>query len=169
MKIAIVYKSATGNTRKVAEALKEALAGQELVYVGEPKAGIEADLYFVGSWTDKGSCVSPIAEFLKTLEQKSIAFFGTAGFGGSEEYYQNLYTRATGEVSDTNRLLKPFYCQGKMPMAVRDRYVKLLTEHPDDKKLQVSVENFDKALSHPDEADLADAKVWALSVLEKLR
>ena len=27
-----------------------------IVYFGEPKPDIVADLYFVGSWTDKGSC-----------------------------------------------------------------------------------------------------------------
>ena len=39
-------------------------------------------------------------------------------------------------------------------MQIRDRYVDLIKEHPDDKRLKVSVENFDKALPHPDQEDL---------------
>ena len=47
-KIAIIYKSLTGNTRQVAEAIRDALGGEEIVYFGEPKPDIVADLYFVG-------------------------------------------------------------------------------------------------------------------------
>ena len=46
-KIAIIYKSLTGNTRQVAEAIRDALGGEEIVYFGEPKPDIVADLYFV--------------------------------------------------------------------------------------------------------------------------
>ena len=89
-KIAIIYKSLTGNTRQVAEAIRDALGGEEIVYFGEPKPDIVADLYFVGSWTDKGSCDGTIGEYLKQLAGKKLAVFGTAGYGGSREYYQKL-------------------------------------------------------------------------------
>ncbi|WP_365844687.1 flavodoxin family protein, partial [Clostridium sp.] len=55
MKIAIVYDSITGNTKKIAEELKKEINGLNLVYFGEPQ-NVEADLYIVGSWTDKGMC-----------------------------------------------------------------------------------------------------------------
>ena len=164
-KIAIIYKSLTGNTRQVAEAIRDALGGEEIVYFGEPKPDIVADLYFVGSWTDKGSCCKEIGEFLSGLENKSVAWFGTAGFGGSPDYYNALFSRVSALIPDSNRLLGHFYCQGKMPMSVRERYVSLLTEHPDDKKLQVSVQNFDQALSHPDQEDLEQARQWARSMV----
>lgn len=160
MKIAIVYKSLTGNTKQVAEAVRDALDG-EIVYFGSPKSGIEADFYLIGSWTDKGMCDGEITEFLKTLNGKKIAFFGTAGFGGSEEYYQALYARVSDAVPESNRMLGSFYCQGKMPISVRNRYVAMLREHPEDKKLAVSVKNFDAALSHPDANDLERAAEWA--------
>ena len=45
-------------------------------------------------------------------------------------------------------------CQGRMPQAVRDRYVKM-KEMPDAKpNLDALIENFDQALSHPDQEDL---------------
>ena len=58
-----------------------------------------------------------------------------------------------------------FFCQGKMPMSVRERYVQMMTAHPDDKKLQVSLNNFDTALSHPDEIDLQNARRYARECL----
>lgn len=167
MKIAIVYKSLSGNTKTVAEAINKALKNHNVVYFGEPENTVAADLYLIGSWTDKGMCAKEIAQFVQNLKGKKIAYFGTAGFGGSEQYYQTLYQRVSELVDDSNELLGYFFCQGKMPLGVRDRYVKMLQEHPDDKKLQVSIENFDQALSHPDEKDLSDAKTWITDLIAK--
>nr|WP_294490835.1 flavodoxin family protein BilS [uncultured Anaerosporobacter sp.] len=161
MKIAIVYRSITGNTKLIAEAIKEELKDKEVVYFGEPTESIDADFIFLGSWTDKGMCCKEIRDFCQTLSNKKIAYFGTAGFGGSEEYYKSLYNRVKEIIPSNNTVVDYFFCQGKMPMAVRDRYIKLITEHPEDSNLKVSIENFDKALSHPDTTDLENAKLWS--------
>lgn len=161
MKIAIVYQSMTGNTQKVAQAIREALKGEEVVHFGGPETVPEADLYLVGSWTDKGLCHQSVADFLKSLKGKTLAYFGTAGFGGSDEYYALLFQRISGLIPPENRVLGSFYCQGKMPAAVRQRYEKLLAEHPGDKQMEENLENYDRALSHPDEKDLAQAGEWA--------
>ena len=120
MKIAIVYKSITGNTKLLAEAIKEEIPKNQLVYFGEPKA---------------------------------------------EEYYEKLFERIKTNINDSNKILGKFFCQGKMPMQIRDRYVDLIKEHPDDKRLKVSVENFDKALTHPDKKDIQNVKKWIKEIL----
>ena len=165
MKIAIVYKSVTGNTKLIAEAIKDELKEEEIVCIGEPAEYIDADFIFLGSWTDKGMCCKEIADFCQRLSNKQIAYFGTAGFGGSEEYYESLYTRVKEIIPSNNTVVDYFFCQGKMPMSIRDRYVNLITEHPDDAKLKVSIENFDKALSHPDTTDLENVKLWARKLI----
>lgn len=81
MKIAIMYKSVTGNTKKIAEQIKNTLKDEEIVYFGEPNIEIDADIYFIGSWTFKGEVVKEVADVLKSLKNKKIAIFGTAGFG----------------------------------------------------------------------------------------
>ena len=107
MKIAIVYSSNTGNTKIIAEAIKEELSNEDIVYFGKPENNIEADIYIVGSWTDKGNCSSEIKEFLTKLNYKKIAYFGTAGFGGQVEYYQTLFNRVKKNINDTNQILHP--------------------------------------------------------------
>ena len=166
MKIAIVYKSLTGNTKLVAQAIEKGLTDYEVVYAGEPKSGIEADLYLIGTWIDKGSSTKEIAEFLGTLEGKEVAIFATAGFGGSKEYYDALAGRIKAQVPESNHVVSSFFCQGKMPMSVRDRYVAMMQANPEDKNMEVNIKNFDEALSHPDEADLADAVAWAANVVK---
>ena len=167
MKIAIIYDSITGNTKKIAEAIKEECRNQDIIF-GDMQTNVnEAELIFIGTWTDKGNCSQKVKEKLESIQNKKIAIFGTAGFGGSEEYFNNLYQRVKACIPKTNEILGYFYCQGKMPLSVKDRYVKMITEHPEDKKLQVSLENFEKALSHSDEADVENAKSFARNIIKR--
>ena len=64
MKIAIVFSSNTGNTEYLAQGIKEVVQKNDLVYFGKFQEGIDADLYFVGSWTDKGCCSEEIKRLL---------------------------------------------------------------------------------------------------------
>lgn len=45
-------------------------------------------------------------------------------------------------------------CQGKMPQSVRDRYVKMKEKPDHAPNLDELIQNFDRALSHPDNEDL---------------
>lgn len=169
MKIAIVFKSLTGNTELLAKNIKEKLQNEDIIYFGEPKENIDADLFFIGSWTDKGLCCKEISEFCKNLKGKKIGYFGTAGFGGSKEYYNSIFNRSIKNLEDNNTVLDYFFCQGKMPMSTRERYVKMITENPEDAKLKVSIENFDQALSHPDSVDLENVREWAQKLIQDLK
>lgn len=161
MKVAIVYSSHTGNTKLLASTIQGCFNNSEVVYCGTVNDEIpEADIYFIGSWTDKGNASNEIIEFIEALNHKQVAIFGTAGFGGSQEYFKTLFERVQKHINSTNQVLGYFYCQGKMPMQVRDRYVKMITEHPDDANLKVSIQNFDEALTHPDTMDLNNVVEW---------
>lgn len=166
MKVAIIYDSVTGNTKVIAEAIKKALVQEEVVYCGMPQA-VEADLYFVGTWTDKGNASEKIVAFAKTLQDKKIALFGTCGFGQSKEYTDTLASRFQQAFGTSNQFMGSFYCSGKMPPQVRDRYVHLLQEHPEDTKLEISIKNFDEVASHPNEKDQEEASRFALDILER--
>ncbi len=166
MKIAIIYDSNTGNTKELALAIKDALKGYEVVYCDKPGDVIpKADIYFIGSWTDKGDTSNKIKAVLKDLHDQKIAYFATAGFN-DDGYYKRLFLRAKINIPDDNEILGHFYCQGKMPMAVRERYEALIKANPDDQKLMVSISNFDEALSHPNHDDIDNVKKWALEMVE---
>ena len=46
----------------------------------------DAEMIYVGFWTDKGTADQACLELLGRLRNKKIFLFGTAGFGGSEAY-----------------------------------------------------------------------------------
>ena len=155
MSYAIVFSSKTGNTALLAQTLREQLPQADCCYFGAPDAAaLAADTLYVGFWTDKGKADADTLDFLQQLHGKRVFLFGTAGFGGSAEYFEQILAAVQKSLDESNTVIGTYMCQGKMPMAMRERYVKM-KEAPNHKpNLDMMIENFDRALSHPDKADL---------------
>lgn len=168
MKIAIIYESLSGNTKKVAEELKKQLEKEvEVIYFGNPKDKLpKADIFFIGSWTDKGNASKKIQEQLKQLNNTKIAYFGTAGFRNSKKYYKQLFDRIKVNINNSNKILGYFFCQGKMPIIVKEKYEKQLKENPKDNEIIKNIENFEQALKHPNIEDFESAKKWSKDIIK---
>lgn len=155
MQYAIVYSSRTGNTRLLADTVRQALDPADCLYFGPPDpAALAAGCLYLGFWTDKGSCDEQTARFLSQLTNQRVFLFGTAGFGGAQQYFDGILDRVRGQLPDTVTVTGSFLCQGKMPPSVRARYESM----PESPRRNAMIENFDRALSHPDAADLAGLK-----------
>lgn len=163
MKYSIVYSSRTGNTELLARTIREVLPPDDCIYLGEPNTnGTKTELIFVGFWTERGSCDEHTAAFLQRLRGKRIFLFGTAGFGGSPDYFAQIIAKVKEYIDSSNSTVGAYMCQGKMPLAVRRRYEALLSENP---KMQKMIDNFDQALSHPNTADLEQLKQLVRSIV----
>ena len=112
----------------------------------------------MGFWTDKGKADEDTAAFLKQLHGKNIFLFGTAGFGGSEEYFNRILKAVRQPLDKSNTVFGSYMCQGKMPLSVRQRYEGMKKQPIHLPNLDALIENFDKALSHPDAEDLQRLK-----------
>ena len=121
----ILFSSLTGNTKKLA-----------------------------GFWTDKGNADNETLTLLSTLKNRRIFLFGTAGFGGSDAYFQKILGQVRQSIDPSNTIIGEYMCQGKMPQSVRDRYMKMKAQPEHPANIDALIENFDRALSHPDEDDL---------------
>ena len=79
----IIYSSRTGNTRLLAEAIRESLPADLCNHFGTDEAGaVESEKLYVGFWTDKGTADEAALALLKRLKNKKIFLFGTAGKRG---------------------------------------------------------------------------------------
>ena len=165
MTCAIVYSSRTGNTKQLAEAVRASLGEQTCLYMGPPDdRALTADRLYVGFWTDKGHADDTLTAFLQTLKGKRIFLFGTAGFGGSAEYFEQILAAVQKSLDESNTVIGTYMCQGKMPMTVRQQYEKMLQQPNHAPNLEMLIENFDKALAHPDAADLDQLRKKAAEV-----
>lgn len=142
MNNSIIFSSNTGNTKLLAEAIDTVLGEKE------------SRILFVGFWTDKGTADVITQKFLKSCQNKKIFLFGTCGFGGSDEYYAQIIERTKANLDETNEVVGWYMCQGKMPQRVRTSYVAMKEGDKCPPNIDAMIDNFDKALSHPNQDDL---------------
>lgn len=154
----VVYNSLTGNTKLLADTIREVL----------PRDNDNNDAVFVGFWTDKGNADSKTIEYLKLLRDKKIFLFGTCGFGGSEAYFEKILTNVKSNIDSSNEIIGEYMCQGKMPSSVRERYLKMKESDNCPPNIDALIDNFDMALSHPDEKDLEKLSQIVLQTLSNV-
>jgi flavodoxin len=160
LKYLVIYASETGNTRQLAEEIYRALPSSKkdkaLVDVRTWNGTMDAETYFVGFWANRGSCTLEIIDILSSLNRRNIALFGTCGMGNDKSYYSSLEQNASVWISDDNNFLGSYFCQGKMPEALRAKYESYRGKC-DDYKLDRIMEIFDEAKKHPTREDLQRA------------
>lgn len=164
MKYGIAFSSMTGNTAALADQLHALLPADSCVYFGDVSReclSIDADLWFVGFWTDKGSCDDKTRVFLKKLNKQTVVLFGTAGFGSSPAYFNMVLKYAEANIPVSNTVLPGFMCQGRMKPTVKDKYTAILAEKPDDPTAKRILEEYESAVSHPNEDDFKRLAAWA--------
>ena len=64
-------------------------------------------------------------------------------------------------------MVDAWFCPGKMPPAVRERYEAQLAEHPGDKRLENMLAAYDHARTHPDPMDLEGARSFTRAILKR--
>ena len=156
---AILFSSVTGNTKELADVIRETLPEETCDFFG----GVEnqnptADMLYIGFWTDKGNADQAAIQLLQKLKNKRVFLFGTAGFGGSEAYFSQILERVRQSLDASNTVVGEYMCQGRMPQTVRERYVKMREQPNRMADLDLRIENFDRALSHPNAEDLENLK-----------
>ncbi|MFI3249698.1 MAG: flavodoxin family protein [Eubacteriales bacterium] len=148
MKNAIVYSSASGNTEKLAEAIKNKVG--DVIYCGKvDDAALEADVIYVGFWAMKFTCGPDIQGFLEKLQGKKIFLFGTAGYDDTEEYFKSILDAAKGNIPASNTVIGEYMCMGKVSEA-KQKSIKEM----DEAKFNGMKAKLDKAESHPNQDDL---------------
>ena len=155
----IIFSSKTGNTAELANAIRDALPQENCDYFGTSE--IEepvSEMLYIGFWTDQGNADKSALELLQRIKNKKVFLFGTAGFGENESYFQKVLNNVKSSMDESNQVVGEYMCQGKMPMSVRQRYENMKKQPLHLPNLNAMIENFDKALSHPDADDLERLK-----------
>lgn len=147
--------SLTGNTKMLADAIYDVLPKENCDFYGNVKTQIpQSEMLYIGFWTDKGTADCDTLKLLQSLKNRKVFLFGTAGFGGSDEYFKKILSRVKQSLDLSNVVVGEYMCQGKMPQAVKERYLKMKEQPEHPANLDMLIENFDRALPHPDAADL---------------
>jgi flavodoxin len=147
MKSLVVYSSQTGNTRKLAQAVFEALPGEKALYpVDEALDPSDYDFIAVGFWFMQGKPDPKSAEFLGRIGKKQLFLFAThaAATGSDHAIHGMEMAKSLAAESD---LRGTYSCQGEASSKILEKASKKpqppvwLAEAPD-------------AVGHPNDADI---------------
>ena len=94
--------------------------------------------------------------FLERLNEKEVFLFGTAGFGVMREYFDSILERVEAYLPESCTVKGTFMCQGRMQENVKKRYEAMLENDPADARIKAMLDNYEKALPHPNSEDLQE-------------
>lgn len=150
MKKAVVYVSATGNTKLLAETIAKTL-GDDVYCGGIDGVPADADMIYAGFWTMAFTCPPQMKTYLASLQGKKIFLFGTGGYNATPAYFAPIIDAVKENISDSNEVVGSFMCQGKVSAAKQEAIKKM-----DIAKYEAMKEQLEISQSHPDAADLAN-------------
>lgn len=170
MNILIAYSSTTGNTKKVAEAVKSGIPQADLLPIKEVKAeSLEKyDLIITGGWIDKGTFNAEVVNFVKNIKNRKTAYFFTLGAYPDSDHAKHC-TEAIDKLfkENSNEILGKFWCQGAIDPKLIEFMSKLPADHimaPNPERRQRWID----AASHPDNNDLENAKAFGESIINTI-
>ena len=147
MNYSIVYSSVTGNTEKLAKAIKNHIGA---CYFGKPSdEALEADVIFVGFWATKNSCSADIQRFIEKMANKKVFIFGTVGYDNTPAYFEEILNNVKSLVPASNTIIAAYACQGKVSEKKQEQLKEAVPE-----KYEAIKDNLAESIHHPNEKDI---------------
>lgn len=147
MKSLVVYSSQTGNTRKLAEAVFDALPGEKALYpVDEAPDPADYDFIAFGFWLMQGKPDPKSSEYLGKVGEKSLFLFATHGAGAGSDHAINGMELAKSLASNAD-ILGTYSCQGE----VNPKIIEKASKKPEP---PVWLNDAPDAEGHPDKTDI---------------
>ena len=170
MKSLVVYSSRTGNTRKVAQAVAEALPGCSLHPVEDAPDPGGFDLVVVGYWVDKGLPDAEAQKYMERIRGCNVALFGTLGAWPHSDHAAQCKVQGEALLDGperNNRVLGTFLCQGRVDPAIVAMMQKMAGDaHPMTEERRARLE---EAAKHPDAEDCRMARETFAAFARTLR
>jgi len=151
MKSLVVYSSQSGNTKKLAEALFETLAGEKEIHpIDEAPAPDGYDFIALGFWFMAGKPDPKSSKYLEKIGEKKLFLFATHGAGKGSDHAENGMNQAKNLALGAT-LVGRFDCQGCVNPKILEK-VKAKPEPPP------WIGDADSAAGRPDDSDLDELK-----------
>ncbi|MFI3226620.1 MAG: flavodoxin family protein [Clostridia bacterium] len=148
MKKAIVFSTISGQTEKLAKVILDKVG--EVDYYGVPsEEALNADVIYVGCWTQAFTCPPNIKDFLEKLNGKKVFLFMTAGYNSSDIYFAPIMQSVKANINTTNEIIGEFICQGAVSPQKQEAIKKMDIEKYNNMK-----EQLDLSQMHPDAGDI---------------
>lgn len=162
---AVIYTSATGNTRKLAEAIADEL-GADLFTTDEAPEDLSSyDGVILGYWLRRGGPADKMAKLLPLISNQKVAFFQTQGAYSDSEHAITSFARAAALLGRGCTVLSTFSCQGEVSPKLIERRIQGKT-HGHSLPTEEDFLRWERAKGRPDNEDLKAARQFARNVVK---
>ncbi|MGV8146175.1 MAG: flavodoxin family protein [Alkaliphilus sp.] len=158
MKHLVTYSSATGNTKKVAEAIHQIMpVGTEICAVDEVDSFEKYDFIAFGCWIDRGTADKKALAAIENINNKKVGVFATLGAYPDSQHAVDSMERIKKIFTDNeNSIVGEFICQGKVDPRLTEKFKSLPPDHPHAMN-EERVKRHKIAAKHPNEEDFENA------------
>jgi flavodoxin len=147
MKSLVVYSSQTGNTRKLAKAVLEALPDEKAIYpIDEAPDPSDYGFIAVGFWLMGGKPDSKSSEYLSKIGKKPLFLFATHGAGAGSDHAINGMEVAKSLASESD-IKGTYSCQGEVDPKILEK----ASKNPEP---PMWLADAPEAIGHPNSADI---------------
>lgn len=168
-RIPIIFSTITGNAYKLASAVAEIVPNHigpyNIRYITDEVIE-KFDMFVLSYWCNHGTADDDTIELIRRMRGKKLIVIGTLGVARDSKHAHDVSERVEALASENNTLLGHFLCQGSIDLSRTAARLRI----PEGQKGHLSAERFEKqkpSLGHPDEKDLADAKIAVTAFLKK--
>jgi len=170
MKILVTYFSQTGNTKKIAKAIKESISGHEVdllpVKEVEPANLKLYDLVFLGSGIYASRVHKTLSDLLDATQElpPKFVFFDTHA---SKEGYQDGFKLVKRKIGNSATIIAEFDCCGNN-IGISEEMQKAMLERLPPEKRKEAEEHQKWLKGRPNDEDLENAKKFTQAIINKL-
>lgn len=131
MKVAVVYGSLSGNTKKLAEGVYNNLPSQFDKALFNEKDDFnldEFDAVVCGFWVDRSVAHKAMKEIISSLRNKKVFLLGTMGFFPDSDHGVDSMSNTIKLLDESCNLIGYFMCNGKVDMKLLERIAQMKAE-----------------------------------------
>lgn len=156
----IIYSSATGNTKRVAEAMQAAMPDFfDLADVQETPVLDNYEVVAFGYWVNRSAPNQGCIPFMKQIKNKYVILFQTLGAEPMGEHAMTCIANGGVALGEQCKVIGAFSCQGEISKGAIEAMKRMGPQGPH----SASAENLARwasAEGHPDESDLGKAQAF---------
>ncbi|MHA1405179.1 MAG: flavodoxin family protein [Candidatus Helarchaeota archaeon] len=174
MKIVMAYHTQTGNTKKIAETMKDALEEEDVTISSisevDPSSLKSYDLAFLGTGIYGGLPGKTLKKLLRDASEippKIVLFYTHAT--ADPKIYKKFLKRIRKRINEAgSMILDEFECLGDDPRLTLDEKLERVKDLPPDKQ-KAAEEAVENLIGHPNTEDLENARYFVKSIIKRIK
>ena len=132
MKIALIYNSLTGNTKKLAEGVFKNIPAKYEKSIFEVDDDFNIDTYdtiIAAFWVDRSAPNQKMKDFLSKLRDKKVFLLGTMGFFPDSSHGRDCIDNSIKLLDSSCEIIGYFICNGKINTKLLEKIGKMKTNN----------------------------------------